>query len=667
MSPRLGQLSMLPLGVMASSVVAFCFRVERGAGRDWSMRLLAATLCVLSMLGCGRDERVPVATNVSHWQDYLTQLDGRPAVDGLAGESEGGILPPGTVGSANCVECHQEYAANYQATAHHRSGRWIADSANRQNGDLDVSVARRTFRAEWQDERLVHRERVRGVAGEKLSDVEFEMAFEVGSGTHAHSYLFQSNGFWVQSPLTWYRENKAWELSPGFDPTRQATFDRVVTEACVFCHVGRIRRHAHNPKRFDIVEASIGCERCHGAGEAHVAYHRNEAAGVGAAGLDSPTDVINPGQLGRAEQEAVCSQCHLQGVADVSGAGFDAWQCTPNEDRARLVTQYQPSGVEREFKIVGHVEQLHRSPCYLSSDTLTCITCHDPHTTPPTRAVYREFCIRCHDESACSIEQDIRVTRQNDDCSACHMPKRPTNVTHAALHDHTIGIHHESYRLAGVNVDPDKTIPEEDRSEAGLEPVSDVESLGASERRRRDALAFHSLAFRGVLPPSLQPLFPSAQLDLARLYQEGVRDPSVTVALAKGYFAEERFSTAKSLAQAALAQSEEGDFTYVAAADLMAQLALIEGDNTAATQWYKRLTKHRRVSGDFFLLGSCFANAGEFDSAIRSLENALAIDPLLLPAHEDIARIFRQEGVTERAETHEAMVRRLREMQTTPR
>src|SRR5262249_33643808 len=94
--------------------------------------------------------------------------------------------------------------------------------------------------------------------------------------------------------------------------------------------------------------------------------------------------------------------------------------------------------------VTGHVEQMHASPCYQKSDSLTCTTCHDPHHFPEPeqrREHYRTICLKCHDEKACRAPANEREANNRDACTACHMPKSSVEVPHLAFTHHRIGLH----------------------------------------------------------------------------------------------------------------------------------------------------------------------------------------------------------------------------------
>ena len=632
---------------------------------DWRVRKF---LCVSSMVlmtflgflvgGCGTKSSIDdIRTHRDrpNWQSMLEQT-GVKHVDQAVLT---GSRPLGSVGMNACIECHQSQSRSYSATSHSRSlRRCDMGSMNERSVEFEHKRSRRSYEVQVAAGKMVHRELIRDQQGETIAVNEAEIAIEIGSGEHAHSYLFERDGFFVQSPLTWYSAIEQWDLSPGFDPLTQATFDRTVNTNCIFCHAGAIKTQGNNIERFVISELAIGCERCHGPGGNHVAVHTGSPEQKKTGMVD---DIVNPSRLNRSQADAICAQCHLQGAVSSSTYGVSRWDFRPGEPIARDTTEYQIQGQAAEFRIVGHTEQMYQSGCYLNTETLTCTTCHDPHEHANKNAAsisQREICISCHQRDACGVPIDIRQTTQQNDCAVCHMPRRATNVQHAALHDHRIAVHEQSFLLAQLAV-PKKLAKSFNSSNAQSKLTAIVEDaeLPAWQRDRRWALAMHSLAFSNQIPNEMQGDLMQSQQKLLELFRGGHGDPNLNVSLAKDYLAASQFSSAGDLAKRALEASNAGDLAYVGAADVLAQLALRAEDNKTALHWYQQLTRYRRVSGDHVLLAVCENNAGNLDKAVRALETALEIDTTLVFAHELMVSVLDSLGQQDRADAHrEALV-----------
>ncbi len=107
---------------------------------------------------------------------------------------------------------------------------------------------------------------------------------------------------------------------------------------------------------------------------------------------------------------------------------------------------YEVDGAKKK-NFVGHFDQMWQSKCYTQSETLACISCHDPHHESvqfDTDAFYREKCFECHDDQSCGVARDVRMEKQDNDCVACHMPRVDSEIAHAATTNHRIGIHSDA-------------------------------------------------------------------------------------------------------------------------------------------------------------------------------------------------------------------------------
>ena len=540
------------------------------------------------------------------------------------------------VGSDKCVECHQDQHRSYLETTHSVA----AERTNAANEPAAASFRHEysgnTYEVERQGDRLIHREIIPGSGGEPRNITEEEIYFSIGSGAHGKSYLYRDGDFWAQSPLTWFRETEEWGMSPGYDRPTHLSFRRKVRTGCVFCHVGSIDRKEGNPFCFEIVEETIGCERCHGPGELHVQkYHENPDS----KGPDST--IVNPQNLSRELSEAVCQQCHLQAATYVTVSGKDQWDYRPGLPLTDFRVDYQHNLGEESMKIVGHVEQMHASECYTQSETLTCVTCHDPHNTPRKEEIvhhYRAICLTCHKDESCGKPHAERVETVNNDCAECHMPKADTNVAHAAFRQHRIGV----YGSAGT---ASKVV-------AGLSPVLEIEGLDEQERQRCAALAKSRFYRANSGDPGFLEYGLEAAESLIQLKQAGIDGPAVNATLAQLANLQGRSDIAQSLSRQVLSLEAAPTNSRLDATRLLAQAAFQRRDLPTALDLYRKLSTYHRDAYDVYFLGLCENNAGNIDAAIKALEKSLEIDPRQDAAHIALQAIHQSRGNADKAQYH---------------
>ena len=347
-----------------------------------------------------------------------------------------------------CVECHQSICETY---AKHPMGRSLVPAADelhpltgaKQNNPFPALGSQ--FRTDQVDDRIVHRRAKPGPDGSAAVEMDWPVQYTLGSGGRGHSYLTERDGFVVQTPISWYTQKAAWDLSPGFSPAH--AIGRKVIPECLFCHVNQANHVAGTINRYStpvFTGHAIGCQRCHGPGETHVAARkRSDPIPPG-----PDYTIVNPRHLDRPLREAVCEQCHLQGEIKILARGREMYDYRPGLPPELFWAAFvrDPAILDSGKKAVGHVEQMYQSRCFQESkgsQALGCISCHDPHAKePPEQRVahYRGRCLQCHTDKSCSVPEPVRrQTSKDDSCIQCHMPRfASSDIPHTAVTDHRI-------------------------------------------------------------------------------------------------------------------------------------------------------------------------------------------------------------------------------------
>jgi Flp pilus assembly protein TadD len=354
-------------------------------------------------------------------------------------------LGVGYVGDAACARCHRKIAEAYNS---HSMGRSLAPVGGSDAGPPTGAEAGLPFESQgiWytverRGGRMFHKATRHGADGGVLAEIDVEVRFALGSGTHGINFLVERDGFLFQSPIAWFAQPARWGISPGYgDYTTHPDFERGIHADCLFCHTNQVRAVAGTLNRYEppIFQGyAIGCERCHGPGALHV--------NQGGSSAESGLNIVNPADLAPALRDSVCQQCHLQGSFRTTRAGREAFDFRPGLPLQRFWAVFERNtGKEDRFEAVGQVEQMESSRCFRESQgQLGCISCHDPHRLPDPKtkiAYYRDRCMECHQTKGCALPTVVRQKReQNDDCVACHMPRLAVqNIPHTAATNHRI-------------------------------------------------------------------------------------------------------------------------------------------------------------------------------------------------------------------------------------
>ncbi|MEM9589428.1 MAG: cytochrome c3 family protein, partial [Planctomycetota bacterium] len=348
----------------------------------------------------------------------------------------------------------------------------------------------------------------------------------------------------------------------------------------------------------------------------------------------TPAQIVHPGKLDRSAAEAVCQQCHLQAAAAIAAPGQNAWSFRPGDELRPHRSDFQRTDSAGN-KVVGHVEQLHLSRCYTQTSTLTCVTCHDPHHQPRPEDqidIYRDACLQCHQDVECGVDRMKRIATNDNDCSACHMPKIDTEISHAALHNHTIAV----FDAKGEIVSTPPELPTD-----SLKDVLTVPDLPAEERDRRRAIATVKLSMMDPAFKATETELKSAYQYLMETYRQGQNaDRDGRLKLAQLALSARQSDLALQVAESILTDDVPDDIEQAVALEILARLESGRGNVAIAEEYYNQLIRRRQNANDYYSLALCRLSSDDIDGCIELAEKALSLKPDLIPAHEMLAELL---------------------------
>jgi hypothetical protein len=321
-----------------------------------------------------------------------------------------------------------------------------------------------------------------------------------------------------------------------------------------------------------------------------------------------PGSIVNPAKLASAQRDSICERCHLAGTIRVLNPGRDYASFRPGQVLESVFTTYvatPPDNSTVPLKVVSQSEELVRSRCAQASNgRMWCGTCHDPHNQPANPIAYfRSRCLSCHQRPLASGHP-----ARTSNCLPCHMPRREAeDGGHTAFTDHRI--------------------QRRPQKETDLVTVGDLKAWREPPpgfRARNMALALNNAGLRSSSSPLLERSYPM----LLAVQKTFPADPDVLMALGNAL--------------------------------------LDRKDPVAAAKLFERAIEIRRDDPSLEdNAGTAWLEAGNMENAERHFEQALALDPLLLPDIESLLRIYRERG--DQAKERALMNRVNEAMKTGPR
>jgi Cytochrome c3 len=319
------------------------------------------------------------------------------------------------VGPAQCAKCHPGAAATQKHTPMAGTFAAVADSS------ILAGHGRLTFQA--------------GRIGYQIATSAGKSVYTVTDGTHSisapltwlfgdghvgQSYLFERDGGFYESRVSYFDTLKALEFTPSRKLTEPESLDQAMArpvsgEELVRCFACHTTASTINDK-FDRARIipGITCEACHGPGLNHVvAEQTGQEAGV----------IFDPSKLNPADAVDFCGSCH--------GTWWDV----------------KLAGLVGMANIRAEAYRLEKSRCWgkKGDARLTCVACHDPHKElVRDLGSYDKNCLSCHLAAASTKPAPdhpgpaCKVSTK--DCASCHMPRYDDPAMHYTFTDHDIRV-----------------------------------------------------------------------------------------------------------------------------------------------------------------------------------------------------------------------------------
>ncbi|MFN0017151.1 MAG: tetratricopeptide repeat protein [Pirellulaceae bacterium] len=492
--------------------------------------------------------------------------------------------PRGYLGIQACETCHTQRVKEFKGTRHYLACMPPDPTqmpAEFKSGLGKLTTADPNLRFEMvKDGDEYIQKTIRTIPGTGPQETKSVIALVYGQGGTADQVYFgwRDNRLF-EFPVARLLPQNEWG-SAKIDRNGAGDFARETTPRCLECHNVWFKQTPGTLNEYDRQDVLLGvtCEKCHGPGRDHVAWHKANPD------AKSGKEIVHPGHLSRENLMAVCGQCH----SNAPKYAAEPFTFQPGEPLDRYFKT-----LHSEFPEDDHVANqdtyLRQSKCYQQSETMTCITCHDPHH-PEEHAtpVRQQTCLKCHAADKCTdrpqLPADVR-----DNCIGCHMP-----------HVNKIQVHFFTSK--------DAYVPPAKRYEhkIGIYPLQRQEMILESLRKKKD---------------------PESRKQAEKLGQE----------LANAWIVE-----GDNLREA---------YRILAAIDAFRQAQRILPGTDSRQKLAQVLDMNSRIDSGWFQAAKEIQEK-RYAEAARTLEDVLAIKPNLAMAHGKLGTVYASLGKKEKAREH---------------
>lgn len=555
---------------------------------------------------------------------------------------------PGYLGPEACAECHQERVSEFRRTKHFRTCRIPAADELPSQFHTGANVysprfAGTRFEMIREGEQFFQTTVTTVPSGETRHASRIDLVLGAGNADDVY-VTWHDDGRMYELPIAWLWPSETWGASHFLTPFGTGDFSRAMTVRCMECHntwmdyeAGSVNRYQHGTELLGVT-----CERCHGPGKAHVRHHRlnpQESTAV---------SIIKPSELDRERLIETCTQCHSNAIAH-RRPPFTYQPGHSLDEYFRTLAIQHPE----DDHVANQIDDLRKSKCFQGSQSMTCITCHDPHGSRPPGESLATACRQCHQPEACEERPRLPQPVQ-DDCVGCHMPRRiKINVKFETERDNFVPPTSRSqHRIAIDHVARDEVLLEWHRSGNSPDHRDAAENLtnqlqqhwtGQAEQHRGQHRFLAAIAaYREALAVRETEQVRNQLQDVVNLQKTLYDDWAAALNEISRNRPQAAIGKLKTILQAKPDDAE--------AHSKLGTLYAITGQTDLAVPHLEAVQKHDRNNGSGYgVLGRIAWRKGEYEQALKHWQQAEELDPFNAQIQLDTGLAFARLRRTEEA------------------
>jgi hypothetical protein len=307
-----------------------------------------------------------------------------------------------------CATCHAAESKPHPRTPMAHAAETVAECGVLSGHPLlERALGRYSYRIERQGSQSIYR------VSDGVDEIVVPIKYAMGLGAAGQTYLFEKDGKYFESYVSYYRALDGLDITIGDRPNPSNLQDAAgralgaaATAECFACHA------TDSVRGGKLVEESfvpgVQCEACHGPTANHIAGVRK--------GDPQLATMKKLGGMTADESAQFCGQCHR------------TWEYIATH------------GPHNTGNVRFQPYRLTLSKCFDADDRrIACTACHNPHQNVETAAAgYDAQCQACHAAGGRAGAKICKVSAK--DCSSCHMPRIELPGSHHKFTDHNIRI-----------------------------------------------------------------------------------------------------------------------------------------------------------------------------------------------------------------------------------
>lgn len=593
---------------------------------------------------------------------------------------------PNYVGTAACADCHTDAMEAWQGSHHAKA--WTPTLSENVLGDFnDTTFTQNGITSRFYRENDTYMVETDGPDGDMTS---YPVHSVVGIEP-LQQYLLETEPDKLQSfDVVWDTEEERWyhlypdqELFAG-DGLHWTGPYKNWNARCAECHATDFdKNYSPVTRSYASMQAEIGvgCEACHGPGEAHLAWANDlettQSAWVGLTETGLTIDMAAGGETYLQQ----CATCHSRREPFEDGNPLPG---TPYHDAYRLSPlrdgSYHADGqILDEVYVYGSFLQ---SKMYAKG--VTCNNCHEPHSAE-RRVEGNGLCTQCHSEAGNADFPTLALKAYDDpshhfheigtegaQCKSCHMIERDYMVVDGRR-DHSFRIPRPDLSIetrspnACNDCHSDQTAAWAATAVEGWFPDSEHRGAhyGQVISAARSNLGANTEALAGlaeysempgiVRASALEMLINASTPDLAEQLEPLLRDPdplvrAAAVGVQRGAPERERFERlADLLADPAKAVRIAAAREFLSLRNGRMPDRVTQDLSNAMRDWQGALSAKMDFPENHIVMGGIGLTTRRMDSALRAFGEATVLDPQLIQAWVMMIRIHAALGNTDEA------------------